>query len=357
MQTNCVLFQRLKNLGADQSGTIAFIVAIGIVGFLGFAALALDIGHLVSVKGELQKAADAGALAGARALALPMGETAWQWDNGKNTAVSVVQKNSADTLSLEDFTAANVEAGYWDLRWTPATAPAHLLGYENPAAYDPGNNNNLVAAVKVTVSKTQGGSGSSAPVAASFASVWGINSMEAKASAVAMMSAPKTIPYSSAWPFALPYTWVNNHWKDNPPLSFTVASEQHNDSGGQWTSFKTQENGATYINGLILGTNTTDSISVGDQIYIQTGEKASIYNTVVNNEIGKIRYIPVVPDNFPNGDFSEVVAYVPFHITSAVGSGNNPTVIGHFVPGWIDPKAKGGGGKYFGDPLPPKLVN
>jgi hypothetical protein len=51
------------------------------------------------------------------------------------------------------------------------------------------------------------------------------------------------------------------------------------------------------------------------------------------------------------------LAYVPFKITSVIGSGNDPTVIGHFAPGWVDPHARGGGGKYFGDPLPPKLVN
>ena len=74
--------------------------------------------------------------------------------------------------------------------------------------------------------------------------------------------------------------------------------------------------------------------------------------------MGKIRYIAVVRDNFPNGDFSPVLAYVPFEITEVIGSGNNPSVKGKFRPGWIDLHAKGGGGgKYFGDPLPPKLVN
>ena len=120
---------------------------------------------------------------------------------------------------------------------------------------------------------------------------------------------------------------------------------------------KRQENGANYIDGLLLGTNTSDSISVGDQIFIQTGERASVYNTAYNNCIGQIRYIPVVPDNFPNGAYSPVLAYVPFEITQVIGSGNNPTIIGHFVPGWIYPRAKGGGGKNFGDLMPPKLVN
>jgi Flp pilus assembly protein TadG len=355
METRRGFMGRWQGLAADQSGVSAVLAAIVVVVVIGFAALALDIAHLVGVKAELEKAAEAGALAGARALALPMGVTDWNWINGKNAAVATVRKNFVDNLSLADFTAANVEVGFWDLNWTAGTAPAHLLGYTNPAAFVPANNQ--VAAVKVTISKTQGGSGSSAPVVASFAPIWGINFMGAQASAVAMITPPTTVPYSSAWPFALPWTWVEQHWDDNPPLSFCVAANQHVDSGGQWTSFKSQENGATYINGLILGTNTTDSITVGDQIFIQTGERASIYNTIYNNCIGETRYIPVVPDNFPNNEFSEVLAYVPFKITAAIGSGNNPTVIGHFVPGWVDPNASGSGGKYFGDPLPPRLVN
>jgi Flp pilus assembly protein TadG len=354
MKTTRNFLGRWQALAADQSGFSAVLAAILIVALIGFVALALDIGHVVAVKAELQKAAEAGALAGARALALPMGVTDWNWNNGKAMAVSTVQKNFVDNISLADFTVANVEAGFWDLTWTSLTAPAHLLGYTNPAAFVPGNHQ--VAAVKVTIAKTKGGSGSSAPVVASFASVLGINSMEAKASAVAMITPPTTVPYSSAWPFALPWTWVEQHWDDDPPLTFGVAANQHVDSGGQWTSFKSQENGATYINSLILGTNTTDTISVGDQIFIQTGERASIYNTVYDNCIGETRYIPVVPDNFPNNEFNPVLAYVPFTITAAIGSGNNPTVLGHFAPGWVDPRASGSGGKYFGDPLPPRLV-
>lgn len=354
MKTTRDFMGRWRALAADQSGSIAIFSAMALVILLGFAALALDIGHLVSVKGELQKAADAGALAGARALALPMGVADFNWSNGKDVAVSTVQKNFADNHDLTDFTVANVQAGFWDLSWTSGNAPANLLGSDNPAAFVPASGQ--VAAVKVTVQKTKGGSGSSAPVATYFASAMRIKSMEAKSSAVAMISPPTTIPYSSAFPFALPYTWVNEHWKDHPVLSFTVAADQHTDSGGQWTSFKDQVSGADYINGLILGTNTSDSISLGDKIFIQTGERAAIYNTA-QAEVDQIRYIPVVKDDFSNGAFTTVLAYVPFKITSVIGSGNNPSVIGHFVPGWIDPKAKGGGGKYFGDPLPPKLVN
>ena len=67
MKTTRDFMGRWRALAADQSGSIALFVAIALMMLLGSVALALDIGHLVSVKGELQKAADAGALAGARA--------------------------------------------------------------------------------------------------------------------------------------------------------------------------------------------------------------------------------------------------------------------------------------------------
>jgi Flp pilus assembly protein TadG len=43
----------------DDSGAVAVFVSIGMVVFLGFAALALDIAHLVAVKHDLTRAAEA----------------------------------------------------------------------------------------------------------------------------------------------------------------------------------------------------------------------------------------------------------------------------------------------------------
>ena len=330
----------------DESGGIAVVMTLMLSGLLFMAALVMDLGHLHVVRSEVRKAAEAGAYAGARALALPKGITDWNWDNGRAMAVATVQQNFADNLSLADFTAADVQVGFWDMSWdarTPhdllPTTIAPVIGY--------------VAAVKVTISKKEGGSGSSAPVAAYFASIMGIDVMEAQASAVTMISPPSKIPYSNAFPFALPYTWVENHWKDT--TSFQVAANQHIDSGGQWSSFKSTDNSASFIDSLLMGTNTTDSIGVGDSIYIQNGERASIYN-VAQTQVGNIRYIPVVEDGFVNGAYTTVMAYVPFEITYVNGSGMNPYVEGKFKPGWVCPKASGAGGKYFGDPLPPKIV-
>ncbi len=334
----------------DESGGIAVVMTLMLSGLLFMAALVMDLGHLHVVRSEVRKAAEAGAYAGARALALPKGITDWNWDNGRAMATATVQQNAADSLSLADFTAADVQVGYWDMSWDPRISH-DLLSYT--VAPGPGQ----VAAVKVTVAKRQGGSGSSAPVATYFASMMGeeYRTMAVQSSAVAMVSPPTRIPYSDAFPFALPYGYVDQHWRDDPPTLFRVACDQHSDSGGQWTSLKTTENSANYINGLIMGTVTGQWLNVGDPIYIQNGERGSIYNTA-QTQVGDIRYVPVVEDGFQNGSYAHVKAYVPFEITHVNGSGNDPYVQGHFVPGWVDPKASGAGGKYFGDPLPPKLV-
>lgn len=52
----------------NQNGAIAILTAVLLTAFLGFVALAVDTGYLFASKNELQNAADAGALAGAREL-------------------------------------------------------------------------------------------------------------------------------------------------------------------------------------------------------------------------------------------------------------------------------------------------
>ncbi len=69
-------------LGGDERGNVFLIVSVLLGVIIGFAALAIDLGWLFVVKGELQNAADAGALAGVVEL-LYEGE-----DDARATAVA-----------------------------------------------------------------------------------------------------------------------------------------------------------------------------------------------------------------------------------------------------------------------------
>jgi Flp pilus assembly protein TadG len=55
----------------DNRGQVLVIVALAFVVFLGFAALAVDVAYMYNVRSELQRCADAGALAGASAYVDP----------------------------------------------------------------------------------------------------------------------------------------------------------------------------------------------------------------------------------------------------------------------------------------------
>jgi Flp pilus assembly protein TadG len=55
-------------LGRDRRGSVALATGVAIVALFGVAAIAVDIGHVLSAKGQLQFSADAAALAGARVI-------------------------------------------------------------------------------------------------------------------------------------------------------------------------------------------------------------------------------------------------------------------------------------------------
>jgi Flp pilus assembly protein TadG len=342
------------------------------VGLLGFAALAVDIAHLTLVKSELQKAAEAGALAGSRGLDQNrQPNQKWNWSYAKTTAIDAVQKNSVDEGSLAGIDPVEipniVEVGYWDITWTngiPNTPPAngHLLGYANPEWYVPASANEI-AAVRVNLAKAEGGSGVLAPVNSVFASILGSGAMNSRASSiVAIRPSPTTIPGGDGFPFAIPYQYVKDFWYKDPPVNFYMGSALKTpDCGGQWTTFKETNNAASYVSGLVINGNPV-SLAVGDDIYIQPGVKSSVYNTVLHqyqSHPNKIYMLPVVEGSLAPKTFVQVKAYCSFQITgcSGSGAGGDPWISGKFVPDYMNPKASGASGEHLGSTLPPKLVN
>jgi Flp pilus assembly protein TadG len=330
MPTNRVFLKRLKNLGVDQSGAIAAYAAIGMVVFLGFAALTVDIGHMVSVKGELQKAADAGALAGARALTLIA--PAPNWTNGTTVATTTVQKNKADGSLLTNCT---VVPGYWDLAWSPSQkAEANLKS----TGIVPGAND--VAAVKVRVEKSSGNNGG--PLTMLFAKVLGKSTEILKVQAVAAMVPGLPIssaPAGDAFPMATPISWVQLMWKpDVNSDSFRIGSAYHSDDGGQWTSFLTDANNVPTIRELIDNGNPVE-IKIGDEIWIEPGTKTTLYD-YASTRVGDTVLLPVVGNDFDTHADTPILAFVPFKITAAEG-GSDKYIEGHFVPKYNVPGATG----------------
>ena len=328
--------------------------AIGLMALLSIAALVVDLGHLYSVRSEMRKAAEAGADAGARALRLGEDPAVLDWDNGRHVAASTVQQNYADNLSLADFTVNDVQAGYWDTRWTRSTAPANLNGAPNPdtTGYTPASPTE-VPAIKVTLAKTHGGSGSSAPVTTYLASIMGINSMGVQATATAMLPTINTLPPGAAFPLATPDNFAALYYNSDPPYTFRIGPSYLNPDGGDWTSFDVDQNNVPYIRKLIDNGNPTQ-LSIGDNIWIEPGVKDTLYGYAAER-IGETVMLPIVPNNFATGAWNPVLNFIAFEITNTF-QGSNPYIEGHFVRDYTNPRGSGVGGPYRGTSQPPKLV-
>ena len=95
-------------LALDDSGAVAIVFALVFTALCGFVALAVDIGHVVRVKAELQRTADAAALAGAMGL-LPYIDTGTptpNWSQGQSTSHTIIS-NAANQVDDKAFSGTD----------------------------------------------------------------------------------------------------------------------------------------------------------------------------------------------------------------------------------------------------------
>jgi Flp pilus assembly protein TadG len=159
LKTRKSRFRSQKRLGA-----IAILAAVCMVIVVAFLAITIDFGHINVAESEMQNAVDAGALSGARALALSRNDAILQ-------AKAWAGRNSASNQSV-DVRDADVEIGVWD----KATAKFTAL---------PANSDTSPNAVKVTALRSPS-RGNALPLF--LGHVLGKSNAEVRVSAVASMT-------------------------------------------------------------------------------------------------------------------------------------------------------------------------
>lgn len=102
--------RRVHQRAPAPRGATAVLVAICLVLLCGFLALALDVGHLVSIRGELQNAADSGALSGVRDLDGTTTHLQAAIDSGEHFA----KQHATDTQQSVVVATGDVQIGFWD---------------------------------------------------------------------------------------------------------------------------------------------------------------------------------------------------------------------------------------------------
>ncbi|OIR17585.1 hypothetical protein GALL_18030 [mine drainage metagenome] len=95
-----------------QNGAVAIIVALALIAMIGILGIVLDLGHLYVAKTELQNAADAAALSGAKQLNGKLSGVCCGVDSAQARAIEAAAANNYDLNSTAlVITAANLSVG------------------------------------------------------------------------------------------------------------------------------------------------------------------------------------------------------------------------------------------------------
>jgi Flp pilus assembly protein TadG len=189
---------RLLSLIKSQQGAVMVLVAISLFMIIGLTALAVDIGHLVVTKNELQNAADSGALAGARVLYLNDGQAVNPGANKIATDTAVL--NASDNTPVEVGTG-DVLRGHWSFtakKFTPnETVLTHPVLWDVSTA-ELDADLDFINAVQVTTHRD------TTPVTSWFARIFGFTGFKQKATAVAYIGfAGSLLPWEIDQPIAI----------------------------------------------------------------------------------------------------------------------------------------------------------
>jgi Flp pilus assembly protein TadG len=228
-----------STLALSERGAVAVIVAITLPVLIGFAALAIDVGQALVARNELQDAADAGALAGARRLGTiyqglsPAQQVSYTMTNPVpiySDVQNVASQNYGAGRSIT-VDVGDISIGQWD-----ATSKTLTVTSTNPDA------------VRVTARLDGTTNG---PVSTFLATIWGITSVDVRATATAALTGTSTTnpgdlqtPFGlSSFRFTTPYC--------NAPVRFYPTNDPQ--ACGGWQTFTTSPPNANTLRNQING--------------------------------------------------------------------------------------------------------
>lgn len=293
--------QRLAVWFKDCRGSLTVITIIMIFLMVGILAFVIDLAHVQTAKNEVQNAADACALRGARAF-LPdnleltgVSEIDPDPEQARLEAQKAILQNRSDNQKFQDLADLpldQIKVGLWDFTGevSPHGKPS-LLSWEwpPPASYwgkyiGPG----------VSLPTQRTAESSLGPVVMKFAQIFGINTVPVKARATAALSGVGQLAPGAAGSFPI----AINVTKAKAVGYMVFMSPDTPDVGG-WTSLSQETASASYFKGLINHTIPNPQVEVGDIIKLQNGvactavkEAINYYNT---REVSKGVFEPVTP--------------------------------------------------------------
>jgi Flp pilus assembly protein TadG len=274
-----------KRVIANQGGVTAALIAVAMFALLGVAALAVDLGHLYVVRNELQNAADAGALAGARILYNDEG-TSINVDANQRAYVTALANRSDKTAVEVNWTSGNtgdVQRGHWSFAartFTPndSTAPVELW---NVSTEELDANVNFINAVRV-IARRQ-----ATPAASFFARIFGHTGFELSATAVAYIGFAGTLlPFDAKQPIAICKQSILDESGDytcGVGRMINSGSNAGHNTGG-WTNFSQpcETASAPTVKPLVCGAGNPEPLQLGQGTGTTGGEVQTAFDALID---------------------------------------------------------------------------
>ena len=313
----------------NERGAVAATVALFLVVLLAMGAAAIDVGHSMVARNELQNASDAAALAGARALGViytgltPTAQQAYMLTAGDRATIVAQAQTAAASNNAAGvpvtINAADVQIGIWD-------PVARVL---NPTAAQPKD-------VRVITRRDGAANG---PVSTFLAQVVGITSVNVNAAATAELSAiGSTTPGALNVPFAISQFYFTSGFGCGNVITFYPSNGTPQSCAG-WQTFDSPSHSditlRNIINGLRTGTFTSPGTEAGISSVNMTNGTLSnpswnalinLYNSQKDASGGWDVFVPVYAGTTaascnPSG-FTPIVGYATARVTSVQGQPN-----------------------------------
>lgn len=345
MRFNNVLHDLLTPV-TNNRGAAAVMVSIMMVVLLAMGAAAIDIGHALVARNELQNVSDAAALAGARALGVvyqgltPAMQQTYTLTGGDQAAVvaavqTAANANSAAGVSIT-INAADIQIGLWN----PVT---RVL---TPTAVQP-------RAVRVLSRRDGTANG---PISTFLANVVGLPNVSVGAVATAELTgAGSTAPGQLDVPFAISEFYFTQFGCGNA-IQF-YPNDGTPQACAAWHTFDQSpanaNNLGNIIDGMTAGTYQSPATQPGSNLNFINGNVSSAFPNLINLYNSRMDangnwdvFVPVYQDTScspPNGALP-IVGYATARITNVQGAPNH--LITAIVQCGIFDGTQGGGPPY-----------
>ena len=329
----------IVKLLSNQRGVTAIVVGITLAMLVGFGALAVDIGHLCVAHNELQNAADAGALAGARFLYNDDGTAVNTGANqiARDAAMANKSEQNPVEVNWTGGNAGDAQRGHWSFAtrtFTPNESTASVdLWNVSTAQLDA--DINFINAVKVMARRQ------AMPIASFFAGIFGHESFEGAADAVAYIGFAGTLPPGDVdQPIAICKDSILNgsEYTCNVGRMINSGHDNATNETGGWTSFNQDDpctggTNAQEVKSLVCADGNPETIFLGQDMATNGGDIQSAFNKLIQcwaDNTSKTQIwpltLPVIDCGDQNnvGTCQEFVGAVEINIVWITKAGEDP---------------------------------